>query len=86
MSSQPAKKYEKKEMLILIRNDFLRELCIAEVNMRILKGREILSVDLGMNAEETKGLTHWETMVKNITQSLSIVDQMIESEEKKVVN
>ena len=86
MTQQRPIKLDKVEILTLIRNDFLRELCLAEINVQIMTKRGSMSLDLGMNAENMKNLTHWEKMVENINNSIAIVDELIAKDKTKVVN
>ena len=74
------KQLNKREMLMLIHNDMLRELCIAEINVKDFKMRQTISVNPGENNQLTQNLTNWENTVKNIRRTISVVDEMLRTE------
>ena len=90
--TQVVKMLSKREMLILIRNDMLRELCVAEINVGDIKRTQLLSVNVGSNPQLTTNLTNWEGTVKKINGTISVVDGMLKKElveeasEKKIKN
>lgn len=69
----------KREMLILIRNDMLRELCLAEINVGDIKRTQLLSV-VGSNPQLTASLTNWEGTIVKINGTISVVDGMLKKE------
>lgn len=72
-------KNTEKESLTMIHNDILNQLTIARVNLRFFERQELTA---GIDAEFTKNITHWRTLVGKLQASLDIISLMIEEYEK----
>ena len=71
------KKIKKAEMLILIYNETIRDLCLAEVNVAVLEYQHQTTLVVGANPEATQALTKWRDTVQHATRLLEIIDGLI---------